>query len=159
MSAPELPPSDTASQARLRWVVGVVGVAGIAFGVYLTFGAAPTWPERISTGLWLLVPPVVDDLVLLPLAAVVGWFVVARVRRPWRDVILVALTLSLVAVILAVPFLTGYGRLPDNPSLLDRNYVAGTVVVLGVIWIGCLLAGVLLRRRVGSKRTEGQPRR
>ena len=150
--------ADSTGSRAVRWVLGAIGVAGIGWGVLLVFGAAPTWPERISTGLWLLVPPVVDDLILLPAAAVVGWLVVRRLRRPWRDVVLVALTLSLVAVILAVPFLSGYGRLPDNPSLLDRHYVVGTLVVLGVIWACCLLSGFLLARRRPAPRRDGPPR-
>ena len=158
--------ADSTVSRVLRWVLGALGVAGIGWGVLLTFGAAPTWPERISTGLWLLVPPVLDDVILLPVAALIGWLVVRRLRRPWRDVVLVALTLSLVAVILAVPFLSGYGRLPDNPSLLDRHYVGGTLVVLGVIWVGSLLAGSLLARRrparseqAGASRRAGPSRR
>lgn len=151
MSAPELPRSDSATTAGLRWTLGAVGLAGIGFGIFLTFGAAPVWPDRISTGLWLLVPPVVDDLILLPGAAVIGWLVVRRVRRPWRDAVLVALVLSTIAVVLAVPFLSGYGRLPDNPSLLDRNYVAGTLAVLGVVWTGCLLSGLMLARRRSAR--------
>ncbi|MDN5760717.1 MAG: hypothetical protein L0H41_00155 [Microlunatus sp.] len=147
MSVPELPPSSTSSQQILRWVLAAVGVAGIGYGAYLTLGATPTWPERISTGLWLLVPPVLNDVILLPLAAVVGWLIVRRLSRPWRDVVVVALVLSVFALLIGWPFISGYGRLANNPSLLDRNYIAGAAALLAVIWIGCLLAGAVLTGR------------
>ena len=138
----------------VRWALGAIGVAGIGYGgLRLLLLAAPTWPERVSAALWLLLPPVLDDLVLLPLVAVVGWLVVRRLPRPWRDAVVVALVLSTFTLAVGLPFLTGYGRVADNPSLLDRSYVVGALVVLGVVWVSCLGAALVLRRRRPSRET------
>jgi len=42
-----------------------------------------------------------------------------------------------------MPFVAGWGRLPDNPSLLPSNYALGLMAILIVVWI---VTGALLLR-------------
>ncbi len=42
--------------------------------------------------------------------------------------------MTVLLTIVAVPFLTGLGRRPDNPSLLDRNYWAGYLALVAAVW-------------------------
>ena len=40
----------------------------------------------------------------------------------------------------------GYGRIPDNPTILPRNYAEGLLVVLVSVWLGVLLVGAVASR-------------
>ena len=57
--------------------------------------------------------------------------------------------------LLALPFVIGAGRMPDNPTVLPLNYGRGLALVLAAIWLGAAgWAG--LRWRAGADR--GGPR-
>ncbi|HVS54497.1 MAG TPA: hypothetical protein VHD62_19230, partial [Opitutaceae bacterium] len=47
----------------------------------------------------------------------------------------------------AVPVLGGWGRRPDNPTLLDRHYVVGWLAFAGLVLTGTLLGVALARVR------------
>jgi hypothetical protein len=68
---------------------------------------------------------VLHDGVLMPLAigagALIGRFVPVRTRAAVR----VAAYLSLILVVVALPFVLGFGRRPDDPSALALNYGRG----------------------------------
>jgi len=63
----------------------------------------------------------------------------------WRRDVAAASAVSLLVSLVALPFLTGLGRRPDNPSLLDRNYWAGYLTLMVLVW-GVPLVLRLLRR-------------
>ena len=79
------------------------------------------------------------DLILLPLAALVG-FLIARyalsTAKPWLQA---GLVVTAVTTFVAIPLLVGAGRIPDNPSRLQVDYVRGYGIVFAVI---CLTARV-----------------
>jgi hypothetical protein len=47
--------------------------------------------------------------------------------------------------IMAIPVLGRFGARPDNPTLLDRNYTAGWLVVAGLTLVA-VLAGMVSAR-------------
>jgi len=51
----------------------------------------------------------------------------------------------------AVPVLGGFGARPDNPTLHDRPYAAGWLVVAALV-LGLAGLQVVLRRRKGAER-------
>jgi hypothetical protein len=53
------------------------------------------------------------------------------------------------AVLAAVawPMVRGYGTDPADPSLLPRDYGAGLLAALGVVWATVLVVALALRRR------------
>ncbi|MCX2734016.1 hypothetical protein OOZ19_27555 [Saccharopolyspora sp. NFXS83] len=59
--------------------------------------------------------------------------------------------LSAVLALLAVPFLWRACAPNQNPGLLDRNYPAGLLTALAVVWagvlIGALISASAVRRR------------
>jgi hypothetical protein len=57
--------------------------------------------------------------------------------------------------LLAVPVLGRFGARPDNPTLLDRNYAAGWVVLAAATAAGVVLAAYLGRRRERRHRGPG----
>jgi len=104
---------------------------------------APSVRELLSVGAWLLVPALLSDLVLMPVAAVLSVLVTRHLPTAWRAPVTVGLALSAFVVLIGWPFIGGFGRQPDNSSLLDRDYVAGALGLLGLIWFGCVLTGVI----------------
>ncbi len=127
---------------RGRLALGAVGVVVAGYGVWLLVSRSSTDQLR-SVVTWLVGGVVVHDAVLAPLVLVAGWLALrplpAWVRGPVACGALVLGTLT----VLAVPVLGGWGRRGDNPTLLDRDYVAGwwvvALVVLAGVVVGCLV--------------------
>ena len=95
---------------------------------------------------------VVHDAVIAPVSLGVGWALdrwgVATVgRRTARDAIGRGLLLIGSLTLVAVPVLGGWGRRPDNPTLLDRHYVVGWLAFAGLVLTGTLLGVALARVR------------
>lgn len=139
---------------RVRWVLGAIGVGVAAYGGVLLWGLG--WPDLREVVVWLGAGVLVHDLLLVPLVAAV--LLLARRLLPgtlWGPlagglVVLGSLTL------LAVPVLGRFGASPDNPTLLDRPYLAGWAVVAAVVALGVLAAtwwGARRPRRHPSGRT------
>jgi hypothetical protein len=92
-----------------------------------------------------------------------------------HDVALTAVTLGLVAVgllvlprwarapfavgfvvlgsvtVMAIPVLGRFGARPDNPSLLDRSYGVGWLVLAGIVAVGVTAASAVARRREAAR--------
>jgi hypothetical protein len=136
---------------RVFWPMAAIGIAIMGFGVYGLFeNSARTHPGQWVR--WFVGAAIAHDFVLAPTVAIVG--VVAARQGPsrYRAIVQGALLASGIVVLTAYPFVRGYGRRPDNPSVLPNNYVIGLLVVLGVIWV---VAGALAwraqRRRIRAK--------
>lgn len=117
----------------LRSLLVAGGLAAALFGVVHLLDRPK--PEIVSAALWFLIPPVLSDLVVLPAIAIGGW-VLTRTLAPWaRLPVQVASVLVGALLAVAAPFLGRPGLRPDNPTLLDRNYVAGYLAYVAVIVI------------------------
>lgn len=141
--------------SRLQLIMVAGGIVMIIAGAYLAVSQINSFRELVSWGLWLLLPPLLSDLILMPLAALIGWATWRHVPQPGRVPVLVAEFLTIVFLVIALPFLAGWGANADNPSLLDRNYVAGTAIYLTVVWAGAG-AWAFLRAR-SSRRSAAEP--
>jgi hypothetical protein len=109
---------------------------------------------------WIVGLAIVHDLVLVPAVLAIGLglrrVVPARARVPVRAAVLATAVLSAVAW----PFVRGYGRSSSVPSLLPRNYGAGLLAALAVVWLVAGLWGLLRARRARSaarSRTAARP--
>lgn len=137
------PPADPPLHrdgGRTFWIMTAIGWAVIVAALIGAFGdrrdAQPTQLAR-----WLAASALLHDLVWLPVVAVAGALLarVARGRAP-RAVIW-ALATSAVLILISWPFVRGYGRNRNNPSLLPRSYSWGLVAYLVVTWA---LAGLAM---------------
>ena len=109
--------------------------------------------EVISAAIWFTFPAVLSDLLLLPIAAAVG-HVLTRALAPWaRLPAQVAAVLIGTLLLIAAPYLGRPGLHQDNPTLLNRNYVAGYLVYVGII-AGAAALWALRRRVAGTPRTD-----
>jgi hypothetical protein len=122
---------------RIRLLLGAVGVAMGAFGLlrFLQHDLA----DIVDAVLWLAVGVVVHDAVIAPLT--LGVTVVGTRLLPRRARVLTTtgLIVLLTVTATAVPVLGSWGARPDNPTLLDRNYVAGWCVFAVLVLLGSLL--------------------
>jgi hypothetical protein len=133
--------TDTTSRRGL--LVGLaLGAPIMAYAVHGTLiDEHLTHPFELAR--WIVGLAVVHDLVLVPIVLAIGLglrrVVPPRARAPMRTALLTTAVLSAVAW----PFVRGYGRSSSVPSLLPRNYGAGLLVALAVVWLAtglwCLL--------------------
>jgi hypothetical protein len=103
---------------------------------------------------WWLGGPLIVDLIAVPIVVIVGVGVGRVVPEQWRRYVTAASALTILLSLIAFPFLTGLGRRPDNPSLLDRNYWAGYCALVAIIW-GLPLLVRLVRAIPAPRRSRG----
>ena len=116
----------------LRLAIGALGVAAGLFGAWsLREVDWADWPSLLS---YLVGGVLVHDFVLAPVVVGLGVLSAWRAPAAWRAPMVVALVVWGGVTVMAVPVLGRFGALPDNPTLLDRPYLAtwavGTVLVL-----------------------------
>lgn len=137
-----------------RALLVAAGVAASAYGMVLLLDR-PTG-DVVETALWLVAGVLVHDAVIAPLVIVAGvagarWLP-DRLRPPLAFVLVVLGSVTL----MAVPVLGRFGARPDNPTLLDRDYTAGWLVVAGLTLAAAVV--LALRDRRGSRGRTDRPR-
>ena len=124
----------------LRLVLGALGVAGGLFGAVLLLDLGPD--NLVAAGTWLVGGVLVHDALVAPFALLVGVVAARLLRRQVPRAVAVGATVLATVTVVAVPVLGRFGARADNPTLLDRNYLLGwlvlatlTVVVVAVATI------------------------
>lgn len=124
---------ETSRYGAAFWICLLIGWAGIGFGIWSLIQRAGATRPTVFAG-WFLGLLVAHDLFLLPIVAAVGVALRSRVSPGMRGAISGALAVSAILALVSVPALVGFGRQPDNPSLLPRNYVLGVGILLVLVW-------------------------
>lgn len=147
-AASELP--ETTSRRGL--LAGLV--LGLPVMVYAVRGslvdASDTHPAELAR--WVVGLALVHDLLLVPAVLAIGTLL-RRIVPPvaWPQV-RAGLFVSTVLTLVAWPMIRGYGHRSSIPSLFPRNYAAGLLVALAVVWLAvalwCLVAWSLRRLAV-----------
>ncbi|MEO5833819.1 MAG: hypothetical protein ABJA16_10575 [Nakamurella sp.] len=132
------------AETALRAALAITGVGALGFGAVLLLGRG--FGELVSVALWFTLPAVLSDLVLLPAVAGVGWLLTKRLSPGARLPAQVALVMIGALTAVAAPFLGTPGLRVDNPTLLNRNYLAGYAVFVAVILVAAALWAVLRTR-------------
>jgi hypothetical protein len=151
MSAP-LPAPEHRDGGRAFWIGTAVGWTVMAVAV---LGAVADRRDTRPADLlrWVVAGALLHDLVWLPIVGLAGLGVARLLRGRTPRVVRWALASSAVLVIVAWPFVRGYGRRADNPSVLPRSYGWGLAAYLLVVWViaaGVLLVAAARRRRGGA---------
>jgi hypothetical protein len=145
--------ADPPPGGPLFWTTTITGAAIVIFGLYglLTHLAAS---QRIDFAKWFVGVDLAHDLVIAPLAGIIGYVATRLVRRPWRFPVQAGLFAT--AIVLAVGWapLHGYGHAtaPGNPSVQPLDYTSAVATVLAAVWI--LVAGwmiVLATRHISHR--------
>jgi len=124
--------------SAIRAALGVLGLGAAAYGAVelLDLGL----DNLRATVTWLVGGVLVHDAVLAPLT-IAAWFVVSRLTGRRLPV--------------AVPVVGRFGARPDNPTLLDRNYVLGWAMLATLTVVAVAMAVVGSRRGRGGDRGPG----
>jgi hypothetical protein len=124
--------------------LGVVGVAVGTYGVWLLLERPE---DLIAVSSWLAGGVVLHDALLAPL--VLGVCLLGSRLLPTRFHVPAVLTLTIFGslTLIAIPVLGGFGAKSDNPTLLDRNYLLGWLVLGALTLVGTLLVGAVSARK------------
>ena len=134
-----------------RVAIGVVGLAGSLYGLLLLLDLGTT--QVVDAGVWLVGGVVAHDALLAPAVLVLGVLAVRVLPGVARGPVVVGLVVLGTVTLVAVPVLGRFGASPGNPTLLDRNYVAGWCVVAGLT--AAAVAGAILYRKSLSRKPGG----
>jgi hypothetical protein len=130
----------------LRIATGTLGVLLGVYGAWLLLSRQDL--DRLTgVAVWLAAGVVLHDFVLAPLVIVAAAVAARLLPSPARGPATVGLVVLGSVTLLAVPVLGRFGARADNPTLLDRPYVAGWLVLAGLVLTGVVVATVLRARR------------
>jgi hypothetical protein len=102
---------------------------------------------------------VIHDVIVAPIAALVGVLALRRVPTLARAQVRAALFTTAIVVAVAWPGIRAYGRTraPDNASVQPLNYATAVLTIVAVVWALCavwLVVGLLRSRRRRTSRTK-----
>ena len=126
---------------RMRLLLGALGVAVATYGGWLLL--QEDLSDLVDTAVWLAGGVVLHDFVLVPLTLLLGLALVRLLPANLRAPVVGGLVVLGTVTLMAVPVLGGWGANADNPTILDRNYPVGWLVVAGVTLLVVVVTIVL----------------
>ena len=126
---------------RTRLLLGALGVAVATYGGWLLL--QEDLSDLVDTTVWLAGGVVLHDFVLVPLTLLLGLALVRLLPANLRAPVVGGLVVLGTVTLMAVPVLGGWGANADNPTILDRNYPVGWLVVAGVTMLVVVVTIVL----------------
>jgi hypothetical protein len=139
----------------VRPAIGALGVLVGLYGAWLLLSRADAG-DLLSLAFWLGGGVLAHDVgvaaVTLMVAVLAMRWLPSAARMPAAAGLVVLGTLTVVAI----PFLGRFGAREDNPTLLDRNYFGGYLVVVALVVICVVVASVVRSRH--STNTEIEAR-
>jgi hypothetical protein len=126
---------------------GVLGVVGVLLGLYGGWLLVSRGHDLVDVVVWLAAGVVLHDGVLAVLTLVLGALAVRLVPTVVRAPLAVGLVVLGSVTLLAVPVLGRFGARQDNPTLLDRDYTAGWLVLAGATAVAVAVAALVRSRR------------
>ena len=133
------------------WIGLAAGWAVMAYGVV---GFASHVGRPLDTARWLVATALAHDTLVAPLAVLVGLAVAALVPRRGRGPVMAGLVGTAVVLGFSYPLLRGFGRRPDNPSILPLDYARNVAIVVGLVWITAGATWWIRRRRTPAPPTH-----
>jgi len=131
---------------RGRLAIGAVGLLVGLYGAYLLL-SRQDHDQLLSAAIWLGAGVVLHDFVLAPLVLGVVFVGARLVPAGLRAPAVAGLVVLGTATLFALPVLGRFGERPDNPSLLNRHYGIGWMVLAGLVLLAVAAGGWWARRR------------
>ncbi|MFI8772181.1 hypothetical protein ACIGKQ_08475 [Gordonia sp. NPDC062954] len=140
-----------------RIILVACGIAACGYGGWLLWELTPA--DRLSVVVWLAIGLFAHDAVLAPIALGVSWLLRDRLPVWWSRTLLIALGLTNVLILLALPVIAPRPADDqiDNSTMLDRNFGLGLTIVLVAVWVTVFGAATWLRHRGESLRPVPDP--
>ncbi|MDP3891913.1 hypothetical protein [Nocardioides sp.] len=138
-----------------RAVTGAAGTLLAAYGIFLLLTRQDV-TQIAGAVVWLVAGVLVHDAVLAPLVLAAGWVGARLLPRPARAPAAVGFVVIGSVTLLAVPVLGRFGARSDNPTLLDRPYGAGWLLIAGLVTAAVVGASVV-RSRHRAAPTDAAP--
>ncbi|MBS2939873.1 hypothetical protein KDN32_19200 [Nocardioides sp. J2M5] len=131
---------------RTRLALGSGGVALALYGLLLLLSRQDPG-QWLEVALWLAAGVVAHDVLLS--GVVIGTCLLGSrlLPDPWRAPAAIALVVWGALSVVAVPVLAGGGVRADNPTLLDRPYVATWWVISAIVVLVVAATGFVRARR------------
>ena len=129
---------------RTRVAIGALGVLAGLYGGWLVLSRGH---DLLNLGLWLAAGVVLHDGVLALVVLAVGTVAVRLLPGPAKAPAVVGFVVLGSVTLLAVPVLGRFGARSDNPTLLDRDYTVGWLVLAGLVLVGVVTASLVGSRR------------
>jgi hypothetical protein len=144
---------------RTRLLVGLPGVVVGLYGLWLLLGEGLA--NLRSTMVWAVGGVVVHDGVLAPVVLATCAVAARLLPHPWRGPVVMGFIVLGTVTVVASPVLGRWGARADNPTLLDRNYGAGWLVVAGLTlaWVLVMVFVSGRSRRTTTRSGSGQSSR
>ncbi|MCR6484067.1 hypothetical protein M8542_14690 [Amycolatopsis sp. OK19-0408] len=119
-----------------RTLLALPGLAALAWGVVLFAEyALPLRPDVYGTVGWVIAGPLVNDGVVAPLTALLG-FALTRLLPPrWRTTVITGTVITGILAILAFPLLWRPYGTPPMPGLHDGNPALGLILTVTAVWL------------------------
>ncbi|MGI8645986.1 MAG: hypothetical protein ACR2JD_06675 [Nocardioides sp.] len=139
---------------RTRLALGALGTALGLYGAFLMLSRQQL-DDWVEVGTWFVAGVVLHDFVLAPLVLLAGVVLLRILPAAARPASVVGLIVLGSVTLLAIPVLGGFGVKADNPTLFDRNYLAGWLVLAVVVGIGVGVGSWLHVRRTAESGGAG----
>jgi hypothetical protein len=121
-----------------RIILAAAGIALGAFGVFRLVSEIPTY-SLLILGVWLAAALVLHDAILAPSVVGVGWLLRQYVPDRGRRYVQVALIMSALITVIAVPMIFLRGTQPAVKALLLRNYGSNLILIIAIIGVIILI--------------------
>lgn len=131
-----------------RWALMVPGLGAAGYGLVLLWRQGLTEVPGVLG--WLAGAVLVHDGLIVPVTLAVGAWLVRVLDPRWRAPVGSALLVLGTLTLMALPVLGRFGARSDNPTLLDRHYLLGWLVLTTVIGAGAVAGAWLRPGRRGS---------
>ena len=125
-----------------RIILAAAGIGLGAYGVFRLVSELPTY-SLLILGVWLLAALVIQDAILAPSVVGVGWLLRRYVPDRGRRFLQVALIMSGLITVIAVPMIFLRGTQPAVKALLLRNYGSNLILIIAIIGVISLILYVV----------------
>jgi hypothetical protein len=117
-----------------RIILAAAGIALGAFGFFRLVTEIPTH-SLVILAVWLLAALLIQDAILAPSAVGVSWLLRQYVPDRGRRYLQVALIMSALITVIAVPMIFLRGTQPAVKALLLRNYGFNLILIIAIIGV------------------------
>jgi hypothetical protein len=141
------------SRGSMPWARAALALSGLAVGGFGGYRFVEVgWPNARAALVWLIGGVVAHDGLLAPAVLLLCAAGATALPRWSRGPAIAALVVLGSVTLAGIPVLGRFGARADNRTLLDRPYLAGWLVLAGLVLSTAVIAAVVRRREGAADR-------